>query len=363
MSSVNNTRRVFLGALALTLAGVRPAAARATETPVADSASRFVDALAGYTPKEKVSGTISLWGHGSAKRDFMGKLVRRWVDDFRGEQPEVEFEYRMHGTASAIGALYTGVGNIAILGEEISPDAAVAFERAKHYPPTGIQIATGSLDVAFFDYAHMIFVNVENPIDKLTLAQLDAIFGAEHKRGVRNIRTWDELGLTGPWADRRIQPYGWRIDEDFALFFREAVLEGSHRWNEDVKEYVNIDRPDGSVYDRGQQILDALAEDRSGVAISNVRYANPRVKMLALARHEGEPYYEATKANLISQRYPLTRIIPAFIDRVPGRPVDPKVREFLRYVLSREGQLALLEESGYLPLSTLAIRQQLEKLQ
>jgi phosphate transport system substrate-binding protein len=130
----------------------------------------------------------------------------------------------------------------------------------------------------------------------------------------------------------------------------------------DVKEFAHITRPDGSVYEHGAQILDALAQDRFGIAISNVRYANPQVKPLALASREAGPYYRATQANLISQRYPLTRIIPAFIDRVPGEPVDPKLREFLRYVLSREGQTALLTQSDYLPLGADAIRGQLEKL-
>lgn len=275
----------------------------------------------------------------------------------------MRFVYKMYGTASAIGALYTGAGNVALLGEEISPEAARAFRRAKGYAPTGIEVATGSLDVNFFDYAHMVFVNCRNPIDKLTLAELDAIFGAEHRRGPRNIRTWDELGLKGEWAGRRIQPYGWKVDEDFALFFREAVLEDSHRWNVDLKEHVHVMRADGTHYDHGQQILDALGKDPWGIAISNVRYATGEVKALALARNAGEPYYLPTHANLISQRYPLARIIPAFIDRAPGQPVEPAVREFLRFVLSREGQRALLQESGYLPLGPDIIRKQLEKLQ
>jgi phosphate transport system substrate-binding protein len=330
--------------------------------PEADPAVRFVDALPLYAPAGKVSGTIRLWGHGSPKHDFMGRLMNVWIAGFAKYQPEVKFENHMYGTASAIGALYTGAGDIAILGEEISPAAATAFEREKHYAPTGIQIATGSLDVNFFDYAHMIFVPKDNPLKGLTLAQLDAAFGAEHRRGPRNLRTWGELGLTGEWTDRRIQPYGWQVDVDFALFFRETVLENSHRWNTDLKEFVHVLRPDGTQYDHGQQILDTLAKDPAGIAISNLRYANPAVRPLPLARTDGEPYYEPTKANLIAQTYPLVRIIPAFIDVAPGRLVDPKVREFLRYLLSREGQQALVHDSDYLPLGADAIRRQLEKL-
>ena len=245
--------------------------------------TRFVDALPPYAPAAKVSGTIRLWGHGSPKHDFMGHLMNTWIAGFEKYQPAVKFENDMYGTASAIGALYSGAGDIALLGEEISPAAATAFEREKHYAPTGIQVATGSLDVNFFDYAHMIFVQRDNPIKGLTLAQLDAVFGAEHRRGPRNLRTWGDLGLTGEWADRRIQPYGWQVDVDFALFFRETVLENSHRWNTDLKEFVHVPRPDGTPYDHGQQILDTLAKNPAGIAISNVRYANPGVRAVPLA--------------------------------------------------------------------------------
>jgi phosphate transport system substrate-binding protein len=330
--------------------------------PAADPDVQYVDSLPPYAPAAKVSGTIRLWGHGSPKHDFMGRLMDAWIAGFAKYQPDVKFENHMYGTASAIGALYSGAGDIAILGEEISPATATAFEREKHYPPTCIQIATGSLDVNYFDYAHMVFVRKDNPIKGLTLAQLDAVFGAEHRRGPRNIRTWGELGLTSEWADRRIQPYGWQVDVDFALFFREAVLENSHRWNTDLKEFVHVLRPDGTQYDHGQQILDTLAKNPAGIAISNVRYANPEVRALPLARNEGEPFYAPTRANLIAQTYPLVRIIPAFIDVPPGQPVDPKVREFLRYLLSREGQQALVHDSDYLPLGADAIKRQLEKL-
>ncbi len=335
---------------------------KAASSEVAGPALRFVDELPAYRAQRQVAGTITLWGHGSFKHDFMGPLVHAWADAFRRHQPGVTFEYRMYGTASAIGALYTGAGNLAILGEEIGPDAARAFRRAKGYAPTGIDIATGSLDVDFFDYAHMVFVHKDNPLRSLDLAQLEAIFGTEHKRSGRNIRTWGEAGVAGALASCPIQPYGWKVDEDFALFFREAVLEGSHRWNPAIREYIHARRADGTQYDRGARILDALANDPCGIAISNVRYAGPLVRPLALARAAGEPAYVATHASLIAQDYPLTRIIPAFIDVPPGRGADPAVSEFLRFVLSREGQQAIIDQSGYLPLGAAAIRAQLAHL-
>jgi len=343
------------------LLAVPPAAAGAADDARPPEV-RFVDGLPGYSPVGPVSGTLRVWGHGSPKHDFMGRLMDSWIAGFAKVQPGLKVENHMYGTASAIGALYTGAGDIAILGEEISPAALAAFEREKHYAPTGYPIATGSLDVNFFDYAHMIFVQKDNPIRGLTLAQLDGIFGAEHRRGPANIRTWGELGLTGPLAGLWIQPYGWQVDVDFALFFESAVMEDSHRWNTDLKEFVHVARPDGSQYDHGQQILDALARDPAGIAISNVRYANPQVRALPLARTAAGPWYEPTVANLIAQTYPLVRIIPAFVDVPPGGHLDPKAREFLLYILSREGQQAVVQDSGYLPLGDRFILQEREAL-
>lgn len=346
--------RALLG-LSLGLPACLSATTRAPETA-------YVDTLPVYVPQGQVSGTIRLWGHGSYRRNFMGNLLNRWITRFHELQPGVKFENRMYGTASAIGALSVGAGDIALLGEEISPQAALEFRRARGYAPTEFQVATGSLDVNFFDYAHMIFVHRDNPLAQLSLAQLEAIFGTEGRRGSALLRTWGDLGLTGEWADQPIQPYGWKVDEDFALFFRERVLGDSHRWNPAIREYVHVMRPDGTQYDHGQQIVDALSADRYGIAISNFRYAVPGVKTVALSGQPGEPAVQADQATLIAQQFPLVRIIPAFIDQAPGQPVEPAVREFLRFMLSREGQQALIEETGYLPIGPGIIARQLAQL-
>lgn len=338
------------------------AGGRLPAQPPSEYAEKLVASLPPYRPSEQVGGTIRLWGHGSPKHDFLGPLVRRWTEEFRRYQPRVRIIDRTYGSASAVGALYTGAGNLAILGEEISPAAKRAFERERHYPPTRIEIATGSVDNNYFDYAHMVFVNRANPLGRMTLGQLAAVFGDPKGRGAHRIRTWGELGLTGAWAHRPIHPYFWKVDEDFALFFRARVLHGSHRWNPDIRQFVTYNRPDGSIDDRGQQILEALARDPDGIAVSNIRFAGPQVKPLALATSRGGPYASATPQTLITQRYPLTRIIPGFVDLPPGRELDPALREFLRFVLSRQGQRAVLEDSGYLPLGRRQIAAQLASL-
>jgi phosphate transport system substrate-binding protein len=350
------TRLPFLCALACAALFCTPAevcGAAPDELSAADRA--YASAVAAsfpvYRAAEPVSGLIRLWGHGNVKLPWMMNLVHRWESGFQRFQPGIKIRYEMHGTSSAVPSLYTGVGDIAILGEEILPEAVGAFERAKHYPPTVIPLLTGSLSVRNFDYAQMFFVHRDNPLTHVSLQQLDGVFGAEHRRGDRVLRHWGDLGLTDDWAGRTITPYGWRIDDSFGIFLEGALLEGSHRWNNGLHEYAHIPRPDGSIYDHGQQILDALAKDRSGIAVSNIRYAGPAVKALAVGATAAGPFVAASVSSLIDQTYPLTRLIPAVVDCAPGVPLDPKVREFLSYILSRQGQESIVSDGRYLPLA------------
>jgi len=366
-TSKNLGNRAGVCALML-LCGTLPCSAQASATKPAaidpnSYEARTVTSFPHYVPEQQVSGVIRVSGHGSATIPWMRQLLTAWERDFQRFQPGVKLEYRMFGTSSAIPALFAGTADIAILGEEIDPAAARTFERVKHYPPLAVDVFTGSVDIRNIDYAQMVFVHKDNPLTKLSLVELDGIFGEEHRRGTTNIRTWGQLGLTGEWADRPITPYGWRIDDSFGYYLEQYLLEGSHRWNCALHEYSHIPRPDGTIYDHGQQILDALAKDRYGIAISNIRYAGPDVKALPLAVTPAGPFVAVTKQTLIDQTYPLARIIPAIVDRPHGKPLDPKVREFLRYLLSREGQQVVLVDGRYLPLSPVAAQKQLEKLQ
>jgi phosphate transport system substrate-binding protein len=343
--------------------GVATAGAQQPATP-SPAEQRALDSLPPYHPGEGVAGTIRLWGHGAPGLDFMGMLVKSWEDGFRKFQPGVHFEYDMYGTASAMGALYTGRGDIAILGQEIYPFEVKAFEQEKHYPPTEIEIATGSVDIRNFDYALGPFVRVDNPLQKLTLDQLDKIF-AYHDDPKDNILTWDQLGLTGPeWKGKPIHLYGWYESDIFSTWIEHAALHGSHRWRCGMKQYAHIHRSDGSIYDSGQQILDDLSHDRYGIGLSSVRYMKgTNTRPLLLARGPGGPYYSATKETLINRQYPLARFIPAEIDRAPGHSIDPALRQFLLYLLSRDGQQEIVRNGKYLPMQPEAAAREREKLQ
>jgi len=239
----------------------------------------------------------------------------------------------------------------------------MAFEWVFKYKPLGIEVANGSLDAPGKTFAIGVLVNRDNPVSKLTLTQLDAIFGSEHKRGARNIRTWGDLGLTGDWQSKPINLYGYDTETNTGAFFKHVVLNGSDKWNCDLKEFADVKKPDGSSVDSGQRILDALAHDRYGIAYANLRYVNRQVKPVAIAATADGPFYEATKENLIQRKYPLTRAVSIYLNRAPGQSVDPKVKEFLRYILSSEGQQELAKDRDFMRLSDATVREQMSKLE
>ena len=317
-------------------------------------------------PAEKVSGRISIWGHGAlgARFDFIEALVKKWEEGFHRFHPGVEFENRLHGTASAMGALYTGKGDLALMGREIWPFEITAFQEVKGYEPTGIDVVTGSYKTRNRGYAIVVFVHKDNPIRGLTLQQLDAIFSVDRKRGGTPVRTWGDLGLKGEWASRPVHSYGFSIARGFADYLEQAVFLGGHRWNPEMREFADLPGSLGGATDGGQRALDAMASDPGGIAFSGALYGNPEVRPVAISADGSGPFVMPSEATVMDHSYPLTRIITLFLDRAPGKPVAPHIREFVRYILSRDGQRAVLQEGGgYLPILAPAAARQLEKLE
>jgi phosphate transport system substrate-binding protein len=256
------------------------------------------------------------------------------------------------------------LADLALLGRDANYADKNGFLHLLQYNPLRLDLTTGSLSVSGKSYALVVYVHKDNPISKLTLAQLGAIFGCEQRPGMDKIQTWGQLGLNAEWSNKSINLYGYDIKTGTGAFFLRAILGDSHKLNwGNFKEFKDIENADGSIYESGQQIVDALRRDRYGIAVSGARYASPELKAVALASQEGGSYFQANRETLIARTYPLTRITYAFLNQPPGKPVDPKVKEFLRYVFSREGQEDIVRDGGYLPLNQDSIREQLKKLE
>jgi len=320
--------------------------------------AQSAESLPHYQPGQTVDGAICIWGD-----DQMNVVVKHWQDGFGKYHSNVRLETKLLGTGTGMAGLYTGVADVALMGRDAPPSEIMAYEWVFRYKPLGVEVATGSLDVPGKTFALAVFVNKDNPLSQLTLAQLDAIFGSEHLRGPRNFRTWGDLGLNGEWANKSINPYGYDVETGTGSFFRNAIFKGSDKWNCDLKEFADWQRPGHSQHDAGQRIIEALAHDRYGIAFSNLRYLSPQLKTVALATSESEPYYTPSKDNFIQRKYLLTRATSIYVKRAPGKPIDPNVKEFLRYIFSQEGQQDVVREGDFLPLSEATVREQLRKLE
>ena len=308
-----------------------------------------------YAPAEQVKGTLTVWG-----ADGMVNLEKLWEEGFHKYQPEIQFEDHLYSTATGIGGLYAGHGDLAYMGRDSWFIENLGFNKTFGYDPTRIVAATGAYDVEGKTFPMIVFVHKDNPLKQLTLRQLDAIFGTERKLGApKNIRTWGDLGLSGDWADKPIHLYAYANDSGFGIFFSAAAMGGSNRWSCGIHQFDNVNDAKGkTIVQAGRQIVDALAADKYGLAYAGIRYATSSVRPIAIGVREGAPYVEPTRENLINRTYPLLRDIPIYINRAPGKPIDPKVREFLAYILSREGQQAITREGDYVPLTPEVIEQQ-----
>ena len=317
----------------------------------------YLKELEPYKASETVNGTIRIWGN-----PYIPELVQAWEDGFRVHHPDIEFVTRLKGTEAAMAGLYADIADVVFIGREPYRPEIRAFEDWFGYPPTGIKITSGSYATQHKTFALMVYVHKDNPLAGMSLAQLDAIYSAERRRGAAEpIRTWGQLGLGGEWASRPIHVYGYNFDTGMAGFFRMTVMRDSDRWNPELKDFDNGRTPSGEVINAGTYILDAVAKDVAGIGFANVLFENPGVKRIALAS-AGDAFVLPSKENAWRRRWPLTRYSTAFINRKPGQPVDAKVREFLRYVLSRDGMAAVVKDGAFLPLDEATLKQQLKAL-
>jgi phosphate transport system substrate-binding protein len=308
-------------------------------------------------PEPLDAGVLRVWGPRS-----MADVVKSWSDGFHRVHPEIRIAPRLMGSDTAIPGLYSGLADIALLGREENVTDVNGFSRPKGYLFTRLELLSGSLDVEDKSAALAVLVDRENPLSKLTLAQLAAVAGCSHN-GTGSIHRWGQLGATGDWASKRVRLYLYDTESGTGAFFLNAVLNGSRKINwSQVRDFKDLERADSGSYRASQRIVDALAHDRYGLAVSNVRYAGGRTKALALSAQDGGPFVLPTRESVVDHTYPLARSAYVFIDRRPGSAIEPRVKEFLRYALSANGQADALRGHGYLPLAEATRLSQLQKL-
>jgi phosphate transport system substrate-binding protein len=326
-------------------------------TQFVNLAAQQTGSLPPYVPGEQLSGVIRVWGH-----VFFKKVMEDWEAGFRKFHPGVQFENNLVSSAAATGALFTRTAEIGVVGREIRPLEVAGYQRVMKSKPLGLEVMTGAYANADKSIALAIFVNAANPLAKLTYQKLDAIFGSEHLRGKANIRTWGELGLTGEWAGQPIHVYIGELDAAPAFLFSQTVMKGSLLWNPDLTHFDDVEK-EGKTYEAGQRIVDALADARYGIALSGAGYRIAAVKPVSISVEDEGPFVSPYIEHVKDRSYPLSRSAWIYVNRTLGRPVEPKTREFLLYILSREGQEAVVREGEYLPLTPAKVSEQRHKIE
>ena len=325
-----------------------------------------------YLPKQQYTGWIRLHGSNYLSDGMLGEL---WQQGFAKYQPGIRISYFLPTAAVAFAALYYNQADL-VVGHRPGFYDLLAYERVMNSDPVEITAVTGSFDVGGWENSLTILVNEDNPLKCINLEQLDGVFGAardggwagtnwhsEWARGPeKNIRTWGQLGLTGEWADKPINAYGFSLRYNTATDFSDRVLKASDKWNEGIHGYGNIVKPDGSRYIEADQITDNLGKDRYGIAYNRFRGDRARVKRVAVAAGAGKACVEHTIDNVQNRTYPLYNEQYFYTSVKPGTAMDPKVKELLRYVLSQEGQAEVMRDGKYLPLTAEVVREQLKKL-
>ena len=304
-------------------------------------------AIPSYRATTQVSGLISNVGS-----DGMESLMEKWMRAFCTLQPGVQRGGRWshQGTLNGYQALLAGETDLAPMGRELWPGEKFIYQAVRGQPePLEIRVARGGFNTPQRTTAQAIFVNERNPLAGLTVAQLDAIFGRERRQGSpAAITTWGQLGLIGEWADRPVTLYvPYRIAPN-SMSVQLSVLQGG-AWSAAVHE--------GSV----AEVAAAVARDPGAIAFGGFEDGGPGLKVVAIAAKAGGEFIPGNPAAAASGRYPLTRSMYIRLNREPGKPLRPAVREFLRYILSREGQ-EFIPTSAYYPLSADEIAEERAKL-
>ncbi|MFM7075556.1 MAG: PstS family phosphate ABC transporter substrate-binding protein [Planctomycetaceae bacterium] len=289
-------------------------------------------------PYRKAAGEVT----GSLKcvgSDTMNNLVALWVEGFKKSYPGVREGIEGKGSASAPPALTEGTASFGPMSRDWKPSEVDTFKEKHGYAPTVVPVAIDMLAV---------FVHKDNPIKSLSLEQVDAIFSRNRTGGAKtDIRTWGDLGLEGEWKNRPISLYGRNATSGTYGYFKEHAL-----FKGDFKPTVK-EQPGSSA------VVQAVASDKAGIGYSGVGYATADVRAVPLAAKTGEEPVPTDPERAYSGDYPLARFLYLSVNRKPGSELDPLRREFLRYVLSAEGQ-ADVKKDGYLPITGLVAKEALE---
>jgi phosphate transport system substrate-binding protein len=313
-------------AIAAVLAGLSgPALAQAVAVDAA---------LPGFNPISGVSGNLKSIGS-----DTLNNLMTLWAEGFKAKYPAVKIEIEGKGSSTAPPALIAGTAQFGPMSRPMKSAETDQFEKTHGYKPTAIRTAVDALAV---------YVHKDNPITCLTMQQVDAVFSKTRKGGAdKDVATWGQLGLTGEWANKPISLYGRNSASGTYGYFKEVGL-----FNGDYKDSVK-EQPGSST------VVQGVASDKYAMGYSGIGYKTADVRAIPLAAKTGAKCYEASATEAYAGNYPLARFLYVYLNVNPNQKLDPLRAEFVRYVFSKEGQLATVKD-GYFPVTNAIAQEDLK---
>jgi phosphate transport system substrate-binding protein len=292
--------------------------------------------LPGYKPVVGLSGNLN-----SVGSDTLNNLMTLWGEKFNAVYPTIKIQVEGKGSSTAPPALISSTAQLGPMSREMKGSEIDAFESEFGYKPMAIRVAVDALAV---------FVHKDNPIKGLSLAQVDAIFSKARRRGLeKDISSWEHLGLEGSWASQKLSMYGRNSASGTYGFFKKLVLD-----NGDFKDTVKEQPGSASV-------VQGITVDKYGIGYSGIGYQTSGIRAIALSEESGGGFVEATAENSYSGEYPLARFLYIYVNKAPGKPLDSLTSEFIRLVLSKEGQEVVIKD-GYYPITGEVVKAELEKL-
>ena len=291
--------------------------------------------LPAYEKASGISGNLS-----SVGSDTLANLMTMWAEEFNREYPNVNIQIQAAGSSTAPPALTEGTSNIGPMSREMKDDEIAAFEDKYGYKPTAIPVAIDALAV---------MVNKDNPIQGLTIPQVDAIFSSTRKCGLdTDIVNWGDAGVSA-WKAKSIQLYGRNsVSGTYGYFKEHALCKGDFK--------SNVNEQPGSA-----SVVQSVTSSVNGIGYSGMGYTTSGVKMVALAKKAGDPFVEATPENALSGKYPMTRYLYVYVNKKPNTPLAPLEYEFVKMVLSKTGQQVVIKD-GYIPLPVNVVQKALSAL-
>ncbi len=270
--------------------------------PAVDAQAVQVDAaIAAYSKTSGVSGNLNSIGS-----DTLNNLMTLWAEGFQKQYPNVRIQIEGKGSSTAPPALIAGTAQLGPMSRAMKAEEIDDFEKKYGYKPTAIRVAVDALAV---------YVNKDNPLEQLTLQQVDAIFSKTRKlRRQGRSPTGASSASAGDWASKPISLYGRNSASGTYGFFKEhALCKGDYK--DTVKEQP------GSA-----SVVQGVTEDQLGIGYSGIGYQTSGVQAAARSPpRTAAPFFGTDPDDVYSGKYPLARFLYVYVNKAPNKPLDPLV--------------------------------------